>query len=172
MVVGCTQNTDKNRSYGPRRETRTKLEKHPSFRRFCCFDSPPSSGVASLSARWHEKSVRVWRNGRRSRLKICIPIGSAGSNPAIRTIATMNTNYQYARSLRAKRRPIEPPDKRHMLRRGGRAAEGGGLLNRYRVSSSIVGSNPIPSATSVPEWALSLRYRSPQAPGAAGISIP
>ena len=31
-------------------------------------------------------------------------------------------------------------------RRGGRVAEGGGLLNRYRMSSPIVGSNPIPSA--------------------------
>jgi hypothetical protein len=31
-------------------------------------------------------------------------------------------------------------------RRGGRVAEGGGLLNRYRVSSSIVSSNLIPSA--------------------------
>ncbi len=28
-------------------------------------------------------------------------------------------------------------------------AEGGGLLNRYRMSSPIVGSNPIPSATSM-----------------------
>ena len=26
-------------------------------------------------------------------------------------------------------------------------AEGGGLLNRYRINSPIVGSNPIPSAT-------------------------
>src|SRR6202022_739296 len=32
--------------------------------------------------------------------------------------------------------------------RGGRVAEGGGLLNRYTVISRIVGSNPIPSATS------------------------
>jgi hypothetical protein len=32
------------------------------------------------------------------------------------------------------------------LRRGGREAEGGGLLNRYTVISRIVGSNPIPSA--------------------------
>jgi hypothetical protein len=32
-------------------------------------------------------------------------------------------------------------------RRGGRVAEGGGLLNRYTVISRIVGSNPIPSAT-------------------------
>jgi hypothetical protein len=31
-------------------------------------------------------------------------------------------------------------------RRGGRVAEGGGLLNRYTVNSRIVGSNPIPSA--------------------------
>src|SRR5438132_11109141 len=31
--------------------------------------------------------------------------------------------------------------------RGGRVAEGGGLLNRYTVNSRIVGSNPIPSAT-------------------------
>src|SRR3984893_1951374 len=31
--------------------------------------------------------------------------------------------------------------------RGGRVAEGGGLLNRYTVKSRIVGSNPIPSAT-------------------------
>jgi hypothetical protein len=30
--------------------------------------------------------------------------------------------------------------------RGGRVAEGGGLLNRYTVKSRIVGSNPIPSA--------------------------
>ena len=28
-------------------------------------------------------------------------------------------------------------------------AEGGGLLNRYTVNSRIVGSNPIPSATSL-----------------------
>ena len=32
------------------------------------------------------------------------------------------------------------------MRRGGREAEGGGLLNRYTVISRIVGSNPIPSA--------------------------
>src|SRR5215469_12475040 len=32
-------------------------------------------------------------------------------------------------------------------RRGGRVAEGGGLLNRYTVNSRIVGSNPIPSAS-------------------------
>ena len=31
--------------------------------------------------------------------------------------------------------------------RGGRVAEGGGLLNRYTVNIRIVGSNPIPSAT-------------------------
>ena len=31
--------------------------------------------------------------------------------------------------------------------RGGRVAEGGGLLNRYTVNSRIVGSNPIPSAS-------------------------
>jgi hypothetical protein len=31
-------------------------------------------------------------------------------------------------------------------RRGGREAEGGGLLNRYRVKSSIGGSNPPLSA--------------------------
>jgi hypothetical protein len=30
--------------------------------------------------------------------------------------------------------------------RGGRVAEGGGLLNRYRGNTPIVGSNPIPSA--------------------------
>jgi hypothetical protein len=35
-----------------------------------------------------------------------------------------------------------------------------------------VGSNPTLSATSVPEWALSLRYRSLQAPEAAETSIP
>src|SRR5438876_5808136 len=34
--------------------------------------------------------------------------------------------------------------------RGGRVAEGGGLLNRYTVNSRIVGSNPIPSATTIP----------------------
>src|SRR5207237_5566656 len=34
----------------------------------------------------------------------------------------------------------------HNLRRGGRVAEGGGLLNRYRVKSSIGGSNPPLSA--------------------------
>jgi hypothetical protein len=32
--------------------------------------------------------------------------------------------------------------------RGGRVAEGGGLLNRYRGNTPIVGSNPIPSAKS------------------------
>ncbi len=32
-------------------------------------------------------------------------------------------------------------------RRGGRVAEGGGLLNRYRVKSSIGGSNPPLSAS-------------------------
>jgi hypothetical protein len=31
--------------------------------------------------------------------------------------------------------------------RGGRVAEGGGLLNRYTAITRIVGSNPIPSAT-------------------------
>src|SRR5579859_1678122 len=34
-------------------------------------------------------------------------------------------------------------------RRGGRVAEGGGLLNRYRGSTSIVSSNIIPSANSL-----------------------
>lgn len=32
-------------------------------------------------------------------------------------------------------------------RRGGREAEGGGLLNRYTGITRIVGSNPIPSAS-------------------------
>jgi hypothetical protein len=35
-------------------------------------------------------------------------------------------------------------------RRGGRVAEGGGLLNRYTVINRIVGSNPIPSAIHEP----------------------
>ena len=35
-------------------------------------------------------------------------------------------------------------------RRDGRAAEGGGLLNRYRVKSSIGGSNPPLSARNLP----------------------
>jgi hypothetical protein len=34
--------------------------------------------------------------------------------------------------------------------RGGRVAEGGGLLNRYRGSTSIVSSNLIPSAKHFP----------------------
>jgi hypothetical protein len=34
----------------------------------------------------------------------------------------------------------------HSARRDGRVAEGGGLLNRYRVKSSIGGSNPPLSA--------------------------
>lgn len=29
--------------------------------------------------------MRTWRNGRRSRLKICYPNGCAGSSPAVRT---------------------------------------------------------------------------------------
>ncbi len=33
------------------------------------------------------------------------------------------------------------------MRRGGRVVEGGGLLNRYTVTSRIEGSNPSPSAT-------------------------
>src|SRR5260370_18516497 len=41
--------------------------------------------------------------------------------------------------------------------RGGRVAEGGGLLNRYTVISRIVGSNPIPSATLSPDKLKSLR---------------
>ena len=39
-------------------------------------------------------------------------------------------------------------------------AEGGGLLNRYRMSSPIVGSNPIPSASSHTSRALRLTERS------------
>ena len=35
------------------------------------------------------------------------------------------------------------------LRRGGREAEGGGLLNRYTLSRRIVGLNPISSAISL-----------------------
>ena len=35
-------------------------------------------------------------------------------------------------------------------RRDGRAAEGGGLLNRYAVNIRIGGSNPPPSANSLP----------------------
>ncbi len=36
--------------------------------------------------------------------------------------------------------------KKKPLRRGGRVAEGGGLLNRYTGNTCIVGSNPISSA--------------------------
>src|SRR3954453_23320220 len=53
----------------------------------------------------------------------------------------------------------------HNLRRGGRVAEGGGLLNRYRVKSSIGGSNPPLSArftTFPPQLCLWLRL--PAAP--------
>ena len=46
-----------------------------------------------------------------------------------------------------KARGIRRVDPTHRWR-GGRVAEGGGLLNRYTVNSRIVGSNPIPSATS------------------------
>ena len=45
-----------------------------------------------------------------------------------------------------KARGIRRVDPTHRWR-GGRVAEGGGLLNRYTVNSRIVGSNPIPSAT-------------------------
>ena len=38
-------------------------------------------------------------------------------------------------------------DGRSFPRRGGRAAEGDGLLNRYTGITRIVGSNPIPSAS-------------------------
>jgi hypothetical protein len=40
-------------------------------------------------------------------------------------------------------------DGRNAPRRRGREAEGGGLLNRYRVSSPIEGSNPSVSAKSL-----------------------
>ena len=39
--------------------------------------------------------------------------------------------------------------RRYRFRRGGRVAEGGGLLNRYTVKSCIVGSNPTLSANVV-----------------------
>jgi hypothetical protein len=39
-----------------------------------------------------------------------------------------------------------PVNKAFEDRRGGRVAEGGGLLNRYTVQSRIMGSNPILSA--------------------------
>jgi hypothetical protein len=42
--------------------------------------------------------------------------------------------------------PMSPKPADFLDRRGGRVAEGGGLLNRYTVISRIVGSNPIPSA--------------------------
>ena len=53
-------------------------------------------------------------------------------------------------------------------RRGGRAAEGARLESVY-AGNCIAGSNPAPSAISVPEWARRLRYRSPQASGAAAM---
>jgi hypothetical protein len=34
---------------------------------------------------WKISYLRTWRNGIRSRLKICFPTGSAGSSPAVRT---------------------------------------------------------------------------------------
>jgi len=43
------------------------------------------------------------------------------------------------------------------LRRGGRVAEGGGLLNRYTGITRIVGSNPIPSAIILPRALMLLR---------------
>jgi hypothetical protein len=45
-------------------------------------------------------------------------------------------------------KPMIPYRTEH--RRGGRAAEGGGLLNRCALSRCTVGSNPIPSSTSIP----------------------
>src|SRR5438046_2504805 len=50
--------------------------------------------------------------------------------------------------------------------RGGRVAEGGGLLNRYTVNSRIVGSNPIPSATLTP----SIRGVCPSGNGSANTA--
>jgi hypothetical protein len=41
------------------------------------------------------------------------------------------------------------PGKRWLIGRRGRAAEGGGLLNRYTVNIRIEGSNPSVSANSV-----------------------
>jgi hypothetical protein len=43
-------------------------------------------------------------------------------------------------------RQVSPKPADFLGWRGGREAEGGGLLNRYTVISRIVGSNPIPSA--------------------------
>jgi hypothetical protein len=65
-----------------------------------------------------------------------VPIGglfpSAGS---------LHARLAHAKCLPGIRR-VDPTHRR----RGGRVAEGGGLLNRYTVNSRIVGSNPIPSA--------------------------
>ena len=44
-------------------------------------------GIASAGTTVAVAKERTWRNGRRWGLKILFPIGSAGSNPAVRTIA-------------------------------------------------------------------------------------
>src|SRR5229473_359546 len=52
-----------------------------------------------------------------------------------------------------------------LSRRGGRVAEGGGLLNRYRVKSSIGGSNPPLSARIEETLKFSLRAHTSQEKG-------
>ena len=55
--------------------------------------------------------------------------------------------------------------------RGGRAAEGAGLLNRYRVYSSIEGSNPSPSAISLYLLSKSMGYKTTQFPPHSTIAV-
>ena len=57
-----------------------------------------------------------------------------------------------------------------LLRRGAGVVERDGLENRCAFTGTV-GSNPTLSATSIPEWALSLRHFPPQASIAAGTSI-
>ncbi len=49
-------------------------------------------------------------------------------------------------------------------------AEGGGLLNRYRCKTPIVGSNPIPSAT-FPLFAFRYHMVTRRAPGIASTGV-
>ena len=62
--------------FKPGKEMRERLTSRKSLR-----NSPAGPTVAG-------RKERTWRNGRRWGLKILFPIGSAGSNPAVRTIAS------------------------------------------------------------------------------------
>jgi hypothetical protein len=113
----------------------------------------PRSGAATTSAR---RRFRGPQSDRRTMATNRVSIGDDESQGVIPTIRCKWVPIR----LPSSGGHLAPPDL-PVLRvvshtphlsthrwRGGRVAEGGGLLNRYTAKTRIVGSNPIPSANS------------------------